>query len=321
VGKIICQRLGLHAYEKVLAPVMSPSQDVLFAATPISGTPAASAGNTPTSAQGGPGATTTSSFGFKDSGKEGQKPTIDLYGSQDPYERRLGDWIGLADRVDKLEVTVNIAMVGKYTGLTDSYMSVIKGLKHASIESGFILNIVWLESTDLEPNMKSSDARKYEEAWRKLRSVDGVLVPGGFGNRGIEGMILAAKYCRESELPYFGICVGMQVAVIEACRSLLELEGANSSEFSEMTPHPCIVFMPEHSATVMGGTMRLGSRCTIIKSQNSLAARIYGGQPVIYERHRHRYEVNTAYVQGLENQGMLFSGQDERGQRMEIIEL
>merc|ERR1719183_2333192 len=106
-------------------------------------------------------------------------------------------------------------MVGKYTGLTDSYMSVIKALTHAAIEAGLQLKIEWIESTDLEPNTRNSDHKRYDTAWKRLRGVDGVLVPGGFGTRGIEGMILAAKYCRESCTPYFGICVGMQVAVIE----------------------------------------------------------------------------------------------------------
>lgn len=115
--------------------------------------------------------------------------------------------------------------------------------------------------------------------------------------------------------------MGLQVATIEACRHLLGLEGANSSEFDNTTKDPCVIFMPEHSATMMGGTMRLGSRCTIIQDTDSLASAIYGGQPVIYERHRHRYEVNTAYKRALENQGFYFSGQDERGVRMEIAEI
>jgi len=243
-------------------------------------------------------------------------------GAGNPDVERLGDWAGLAGRVDSLTAEIRIAMVGKYTGLTDSYMSVIKALTHAAIEAGLQLKIEWIESTDLEPNTRNSDHKRYDTAWKRLRGVDGVLVPGGFGTRGIEGMILAAKYCRESCTPYFGICVGMQVAVIEACRNLLGHEEANSSEFDESTPHPCVLFMPEVSATVMGGTMRLGSRCTIIRDpMNTLAGKVYSGQPVIYERHRHRYEVNSAYVQGLENKGLKFSGQDERGQRMEIIEL
>mmetsp|Transcript_7137 Transcript_7137/g.17308 ORF Transcript_7137/g.17308 Transcript_7137/m.17308 type:complete len:617 (+) Transcript_7137:60-1910(+) len=241
-------------------------------------------------------------------------------GGLDPLTNRLGDWSGLAGRVDKLTRPLKIGMVGKYTGLTDSYMSVMKSLMHACIEAGVLLEVEWIESANLEGNTLTTDKEKYEESWAKLKSCAGILVPGAFGNRGIEGKILAAKYCRENKVPYFGICVGLQVATIEACRNVLHLERANSTEFDEGTPHPVVLFMPEHSATMMGGTMRLGSRCTIIKDQTSLASKIYSGEPVVYERHRHRYEVNTSYRPALENKGFYFSGQDERGVRMEIAE-
>merc|ERR1712032_413891 len=157
--------------------------------------------------------------------------------------------------------------------------------------------------------------------WRKLKSAQGVLVPGGFGNRGIEGKILAANYCRTARVPYLGICVGLQTAVIEFARNELGWNNANSTEFDEQTPSPVVIFLPEASATVMGGTMRLGSRATIIRDRNALACRIYGGQSVIYERHRHRYEVNAACVPALEARGMRFAGQDDRAQRMELCEL
>jgi len=146
-------------------------------------------------------------------------------------------------------------------------------------------------------------------------------VPGGFGNRGIEGKILAANYCRKSGTPYLGICVGLQTAVIEFARAEMGWEGANSTEFDEATPHPVVVFMPEGSTTVMGGTMRLGSRATIIKDPKSLTQKLYGGKPVIYERHRHRYEVNKVCVPAFESHGLKFTGQDDRGVRMELCEL
>ncbi|CAD7939696.1 unnamed protein product [Amoebophrya sp. A25] len=246
---------------------------------------------------------------------------VNYNGGDDPLITRLGDWAGLAGRVDQLSTPLRIGMVGKYTGLTDSYMSVVKSLQHACIEAGVLLDLQWIESTNLELNTCNSDPKKYEESWAILKSCKGILVPGAFGNRGIEGKILAAKYCRENQIPYFGICVGLQVATIEFCRNVLGLEGANSTEFDESTPHPVVMFMPEHSATIMGGTMRLGARCTIIKDQTSLASKIYCGEPVVFERHRHRYEVNTQYKQALENAGFVFSGQDERGVRMEICEL
>ncbi|CAD7959667.1 unnamed protein product [Amoebophrya sp. A120] len=245
---------------------------------------------------------------------------VEYQGGLDPLESRLGDWAGLAGRVDQLKRPLKIGIIGKYTGLTDSYMSVVKSLMHACIEAGVLMQIEWIESANLEGNTLTDNKEKYEESWAKLKSCAGILVPGAFGNRGIEGKILAAKYCREHKVPYFGICVGLQVATIEACRHVLNLERANSTEFDEATPHPAVVFMPEHSTTIMGGTMRLGSRCTIIKDQSSLASKIYGGEPVVYERHRHRYEVNTAYRPALEAKGFYFSGQDERGVRMEICE-
>lgn len=234
---------------------------------------------------------------------------------------RLGDWRLIADRVDTCTDEVVIAIVGKYTGLHDSYISVIKALKHAAVEASFHLSIEWVDSADLEPNAQHVDSRRYDSAWWRLKSANGVLVPGGFGDRGIEGKIRAAQYCRSSNTPYLGICLGLQTAVIEFARAELGWDNANSTEFEEATPHPVIVFMPEASATVMGGTMRLGSRATLIKDADSLAHKIYGGRSVIYERHRRRYEVNAQCIPAMESKGLCFSGQDERGQRMEICEV
>ena len=165
---------------------------------------------------------------------------VEYFGQQEPLETRLGDWFGLAKRVDELEKDVRIAVIGKYTGMTDSYMSVVKALHHASIEAGYRMELEWIESTELEANCQTNDPKRYEDAWRRLKHSAGVLVPGAFGNRGVEGMILAAKYCRENNVPYFGICVGLQVAVIEAVRHVLGHEEANSTEFNEATSHPSI---------------------------------------------------------------------------------
>mmetsp|Transcript_43440 Transcript_43440/g.93060 ORF Transcript_43440/g.93060 Transcript_43440/m.93060 type:complete len:599 (-) Transcript_43440:76-1872(-) len=234
---------------------------------------------------------------------------------------RLADWKLLADRVDLCSEEVVIAVVGKYNGLHDSYLSVIKALKHATVEVGLHLCVEWVESGDLEPNVQSLDPRRYETAWWRLKSANGVLVPGGFGDRGAEGKIRAINYCRTSNTPFLGIAGGLQLAVIEFARAELGWESANSTELDEATPHPVVVFMPEASATVQGGTMRLGSRATLIADEASLAYRLYGGHPTIYERHRHRYEVNPQCVPALESKNLKFSGKDERGQRMQICEL
>jgi len=235
--------------------------------------------------------------------------------------RRLGDWQVIADRTDACTEAVTIALVGKYMGNPDAYVSVVKALQHAALEAGLRLTISWVDSSALEPNIQQLDARRYEAAWEVLRSAQGVLVPGGFGNRGIEGKIAAAGYCRTNSVPYLGICVGLQTAVIEFSRNEIGWEAANSTEFDEQTPHPVVIFLPESSTTVMGGTMRLGSRATIIRDAESLACRLYGGRPVIYERHRHRYEVSAACVPAMEQRGLHFAGQDDRGQRMELCEL
>jgi len=225
-------------------------------------------------------------------------------------------WDMLATKVQRLTEVVNIAMVGKYTGLTDSYLSVIKALQAAALHSDRKLQIVWIASTDLQPDAESS---KRKEAWDKLKSVDGVLIPGGFGDRGVEGKVLAAKFCRENKVPYLGICLGMQVAVIEYARSVLKWKKANSTEFDSETKHPVVIFMPEIDQHVKGGNMRLGSRMSKLKS-GSLSHLLYGKVEIL-ERHRHRYEVNPQVVDEMTKTGLIFSGQDEVGNRMETIEL
>jgi len=238
------------------------------------------------------------------------------------HDRPLFDaWKKMADHVDSLEHEVTIAMVGKYTGLSDSYLSVIKALQHSAFKVGAKMNICWVEATFLEPKSEAGDPEKYSQSWEDLRAADGILVPGGFGNRGIEGKILAANHARVNNIPYLGICLGLQVAVIEFARNVLGLEGANSTEFDEDTPHPAVIFMPEGSRTHMGGTMRLGSRQTNIQTKECTAYQLYDGETEIHERHRHRYEVNPDMITQFEGAGLRFVGKDTEGQRMEIIEL
>lgn len=241
--------------------------------------------------------------------------------NSDVREPALGEWTSRADLCDLLHEPVRIAMVGKYTGLTDSYLSVLKALLHASIACHRKLCIDWVPASDLEDATEEEDPSAHTSAWNLLKGADAVLVPGGFGDRGVEGKVLAAKYARENRIPYLGICLGMQIAVIEFARSVLGLHNANSTEFDPSTQNPCVVFMPEGSKTHMGGTMRLGSRRTYFQSASSKSAKLYGSRSFVDERHRHRYEVNPDMVLQLEDAGLCFIGKDESGCRMEIVEL
>ena len=220
-------------------------------------------------------------------------------------DEQIVSWKHLAEKMDSLlnskEESVKIAMVGKYTGLSDSYLSVIKSVTHSSLQLSLKTELVWIESTDLEST--DSDKDSYDAAWAKLRSADGIIVPGGFGNRGVEGMISCCKYARENKVPFFGICLGFQVAVIEICRSVLGWSDANSEEFDANASKKSIIFMPEGSRTVMGGTMRLGSRSSIFSDLSCKAYQLYGSK-IIEERHRHRYEVNPELVQIIETTGL-----------------
>ena len=229
----------------------------------------------------------------------------------------LDEWRMMADKMDTLEDEVRIAMVGKYTGLSDSYLSVIKALQHSAFAVGRKLQIDWIESTDLDPNDRTDN---HEEAWEVLESADGILVPGGFGNRGVEGKI-AANYARVNEVPYLGVCLGLQIATIEFCRNVLNIEGANSAEFDEDAPVHAVVFMPEISKTHMGGTMRLGSKPTPFLVDDCKIRRLYGGVDHVNERHRHRYEVNPDLIEKIEASGLVYVGKDETGKRCEIMEL
>ena len=233
----------------------------------------------------------------------------------------LDEWTAMADRVDNVEEEIHIAMVGKYTGLSDSYLSVIKALQHSSYAVNRKLVIDWIESAELDDESAVSDAEAHANAWEMLRAADGILVPGGFGKRGIEGKIKAAGYARENKVPYLGVCLGLQVATIEFCRNVLGMEGANSTEFDEDTPHPAVVFMPEISKTHMGGTMRLGTKPTPFLVDDCKMRRLYGDVDHVDERHRHRYEVNPELIEQIEGAGLRYVGKDETGQRCEIMEL
>jgi CTP synthase len=233
----------------------------------------------------------------------------------------LEDWIQMANTVDNLEEIIKIAMVGKYTGLSDSYLSVIKALQHSSYEVNRKLEINWIESESLDDKQKEKNLEKYSEAWNILKEADGILVPGGFGIRGIEGKIKAAEYARVNKVPYLGVCLGLQIATIEFCRNVLGMENANSTEFDENTPQPAVVFMPEISKTHMGGTMRLGSKPTPFLVEDCKIKRLYDNKSYVDERHRHRYEVNPELIDKIESAGLIYVGKDETGQRCEIMEL
>ena len=231
----------------------------------------------------------------------------------------LNDWKKMAHHLDTLTEAVHIAMVGKYTDLSDAYLSVIKSLQHAAMAVDRKLVIDWIEASHLESDW-SNEAEK-TTAWDSLKNADGVLVPGGFGDRGVEGKIAAAQYARTTQTPYLGICLGLQVATIEFCRNVLNLEGANSTEFDENAPTAAVVFMPEISKTHLGGTMRLGTRPTLWQVDECKIRTLYGEGEAVDERHRHRYEVNPDLIERIEAEGLVFVGKDETGQRCEIFEL
>jgi CTP synthase len=231
-------------------------------------------------------------------------------------------WEKLVQQVDNVHDDAIIALVGKYTDLQDAYLSVTNALKHSCIATGQRLKLVMVESTDLEESTKLSNIDLYNTAWSKLKHAQGIVVPGGFGSRGVEGKIEAIKFVRENGIPFLGVCLGMQVAVIEYVRNKLGRKLANSREFIPTISDndAAVVFMPEGDKEHFGGTMRLGSRKTILQS-NSHASKLYGNAISVDERHRHRYEVNPDLVNELVSAGLRFSGKDETGQRMEIVEL
>nr|XP_048296599.1 CTP synthase 2 isoform X2 [Myodes glareolus]XP_048296600.1 CTP synthase 2 isoform X2 [Myodes glareolus]XP_048296601.1 CTP synthase 2 isoform X2 [Myodes glareolus]XP_048296602.1 CTP synthase 2 isoform X2 [Myodes glareolus] len=233
----------------------------------------------------------------------------------------LYKWKAMTDRYEKLQKICSIALVGKYTKLRDCYASVFKALEHSALAINYKLNLMYIDSIDLEPVMKAEDPVKFHEAWQKLCLADGILVPGGFGLRGTVGKLQAISWARTKKIPFLGICLGMQLAVIEFARNCLNLEDANSTEFEPNTPVPLVIDMPEHNPGDLGGTMRLGLRRTVFTTENSVLRKLYGDVPYIEERHRHRYEVNPNMINRFEEKDLCFVGQDVDGKRMEIIEL
>jgi CTP synthase len=222
----------------------------------------------------------------------------------------LDQWKQMVSRLKAPHESVSIALVGKYVELRDAYFSVREALYHAALYHDREIKLMWIHSEDLEKN--DSDAL--------LRSAQGIIVPGGFGVRGIEGMIKAVSYARNNKVPYFGLCLGMQVMVIEVARQVLGLTGANSSEFDANTSYPVIDLLPEQKAIEnKGGTMRLGNyACQLVPESH--AANAYG-QSLVYERHRHRYEFNNQFRTQLQEAGMVYSGLSPDGKLVEVCEL
>ena len=244
---------------------------------------------------------------------------LEREGLADVVVRRLGlichapdltEWATMVHRAKHPAGAVTIALVGKYVGLHDAYLSVAEALTHGGIENGVSVNIRWVNSEEVTA----------DTADRLLAGVQGILVPGGFGNRGIEGKIEAIRYARENKIPFLGICLGMQLAVVEFARNVCGMTGAHSAELDPQTPHPVIDLMPDQvGVTAKGGTMRLGSYPCRLK-EGSLAAAVYGAQE-ISERHRHRYEFNNDYRERLEQAGLSLSGLSPDGRLVEVIEL
>jgi CTP synthase len=218
---------------------------------------------------------------------------------------------------------VTIALVGKYTNLHDSYLSVIKSLEHSAMACQRKLNLIWVDASNLERATLDADPEVYHKAWHELCTADGVLVPGGFGHRGTEGMIAAANWARTKPKPYLGICLGMQIAVIEYARNVCNLKSANSVELDAQAADPVVIFMPEIDKKTMGGNMRLGLRPTIFQdgTEWSRLRKLYNNANSVNERHRHRYEINPDYIERLTQTGLNFIGKDDKGERMEIVEL
>ncbi|WP_127588517.1 CTP synthase [Paenibacillus koleovorans] len=227
---------------------------------------------------------------------------------QHPPDMR--EWEQLVQRVKQLQHTTEIAIVGKYVALHDAYLSIVESLGHAGIDCNSDVNIRWVNAEEIY------DHNVHE----LLGGVHGILVPGGFGDRGIEGKISAIRYAREKQIPFFGICLGMQVAVVEYARSVVGLEGANSSEIQPTTSYPVIDLLPEQKDIEdLGGTMRLGLYpCKI--GEDTLAMRCYEDE-LVYERHRHRYEFNNEYREAIESAGLKISGTSPDGRLVEIVEL
>jgi CTP synthase len=222
----------------------------------------------------------------------------------------LGEWVDLTKRADEATETVRIALVGKYTQLEDAYLSVVEALRHSGFQHGRRIEVDFVDSEALDP----------EGVRDRLRRVDGVLIPGGFGGRGIEGKIAAARVAREQKIPFLGICLGMHMVVADFARHVADMDGANSTEFDPETPYPVIDLLPEQKeVTDVGGTMRLGA--DPVKLHDGTLVREIYGEAVVYERHRHRYEVNNLLRKRLEAAGLVCSGTSPDDRLVEVTEL
>ena len=216
----------------------------------------------------------------------------------------------LVERIERATSQVRIGIIGKYVSLPDAYMSVVEALRHGGYDSGANVEIDWIQAEDVEGLL--ADGR--------LGHLDGMIIPGGFGERGVEGKIAAARYAREHEIPCLGICLGLQVMVTEFCRNQLGLVGANSREFDPTTAHPVVDLMDsQRDVTDLGGTMRLGLYPARLLEDSKVAA-LYE-ESLVYERHRHRYEVNNDYRAPIESEGLKCSGLSPDGRLVEFIEL
>ena len=225
-------------------------------------------------------------------------------------QSQLDDWKKMVDRFNNPKRKVNIALVGKYVALHDAYLSVVESLIHGGIHNEAEVEIDWVDS-ELLTDDKTTAAR--------LKNADAIIVPGGFGDRGIEGMINTAKYARTKKVPYFGICLGMQILVIEYARNVLGLAGANSTEMNKETPYPVIDLMPDQNGKILGGTLRLGKyECSV--ASGSLVEKAYGSK-TIWERHRHRYEFNNKFRDDLKNAGLVISGVNPERDLVETCEV
>ncbi len=225
-------------------------------------------------------------------------------------EAQLGEWLDLTERLQQAVDEIEIALVGKYVKLRDAYLSVHEALKHAGAHHGCRVRVRWVDAENMS----------YAEAAALLEPVDGIIVPGGFGSRGWEGKILACRVARERRIPYLGLCLGMHVVVSEYSRHVLGLDGANSTEMDPETPHPVIDLLPEQKEIEdLGGTMRLGAQAVELV-EGTRAEEAYG-EPVVHERHRHRYEVNNHYRPALVEAGLVVSGTFQAGRLVEVVEL
>ena len=235
---------------------------------------------------------------------------LNHFGYNDLPQANMDDWKALITKISNLKESVNIALVGKYVELHDAYISVVESLKYAGYEVNKKVKITWVNSEHLtEENINEI-----------LKDVNGIVVPGGFGNRGIEGKILAIKFARENKIPFLGLCLGMQLSLIEIARDVLKLKGANSTEFDPKTTHKIIDYLPDqYEGIKLGGTMRLGEYdCKVLK--DTLAYSLYK-KDLIHERHRHRYEFNNDFKKEFETHGVVFSGINPQTNLCEMIEL